>query len=399
MNTESADRPVISVVIVNFNGGPLLSEAVRAVLRSSVPVEVFVSDNGSKDGSLMPLSSLRTDPRLRIIENRVNLGFSRGNNVALKQAVGDYVLLLNPDCLIQPDTLASMLTAMADYPQTVMAGCLIRNPDGTEQAGCRRNVPSPWRTLVRVLNLNKLFPHHPRFRHIALTHEPLPDKPVFLEAISGAFMLIQRDALVQIGLLDEGYFLHCEDLDLCMQFHRMNRPILFVPGVEVIHYKGSCSAGRPIRILWYKHKGMVRFYRKFFRHQYPSVLMAMVVTAVWFRFSILVLGAVVRRIGPRQLGPSIQALSAVVSSRKPRPSPGRRKDDFPGFLDRTQRFYKAMVRQQTSLHRDSLPAVDRRRNSEQRALASAWSPATRGGSITMASRPRSGLSEENRDRE
>ena len=154
----SADRPVVSVVIVNFNGGPLLSEAVRAVLHSSVPVEVFVSDNGSKDGSLTPLLSLRTDPRLRIIENRVNLGFSRGNNVALKQAVGDYVLLLNPDCLIQPDTLASMLMAMADYPQAVMAGCLIRNPDGTEQAGCRRSVPSPWRTLVRVLHLNKLFP-------------------------------------------------------------------------------------------------------------------------------------------------------------------------------------------------------------------------------------------------
>ena len=120
---------VVSVVIVNFNGGPLLSEAVRAALHSSVPVEVFVSDNGSEDGSLTLLLSLRSDPRLRILENCANLGFSRGNNIALKQAVGDYVLLLNPDCLIQPDTLARMLTAMADYPQTVMAGCLIRNPE------------------------------------------------------------------------------------------------------------------------------------------------------------------------------------------------------------------------------------------------------------------------------
>ncbi len=398
MNTRSADRPVVSVVIVNFNGGPLLTEAVHAVLRSNVPVEVFVSDNGSQDDSLTPLLSLRTDPRLRILENRANLGFSRGNNIALKQAVGDFVLLLNPDCLIQPDTLARMLTAMADYPQAVMAGCLIRNPDGTEQAGCRRSVPSPWRTLVRVLHLHKLFPHHPRFRHIALTHEPLPDKPVFLEAISGAFMLIRRDALEQIGLLDEGYFLHCEDLDLCMQFHRKNRPILFVPDVEVVHYKGACSADRPIRVLWYKHKGMVRFYRKFFHHQYPSVLMAMVVTAVWFRFSILTFGAVVRRIGPRKQSPSMRALPAVTSSRAPRQYRGKRGGDFLGFLGRVHSFYKAMVRQQTSDHRASLPAADRRRDPEQRTLASAWPPHARGRSTTMVARPRPGLSEENRGR-
>ena len=396
MSKGSTDHPVVSVVIVNFNGGPLLNETVRAVLCSSVPVEVFVSDNGSKDGSLTPLSSLRTDPRLRIIENRANLGFSRGNNVALKQAVGDHVLLLNPDCLIQPDTLARMLTAMANYPQTVMAGCLIRNPDGTEQTGCRRSVPSPWRTLVRVLHLYKLFPHHPRFRHIALTQEPLPDKPVFLEAISGAFMLIRRDALEQIGLLDEGYFLHCEDLDLCLQFHRMNRLILFVPDVEVVHYKGTCSADRPIRVLWYKHKGMVRFYLKFFRHQYPSVLMVMVITAVWFRFSILALGAVVRSIGPRRLGPSMQVLPVTASSRKPRRSLGRRVGDFPGFLGRAQRFYKVIVRQKTSVHRASLPVGDRH-ESKQRTLASAWPPATRGGPATIMPSPRSGVAEENRD--
>lgn len=293
---RAKDRPVVSIVIVNYNGGALLFKAVRAALDSSVPVEVYVSDNGSTDSSLATLCELQNDPRLRIIENRANLGFSRGNNIALKHAQGEFVLLLNPDCVMAPDTLARMLEAMARFPEAAMAGCLIRNPDGTEQAGCRRRMPTPWRTLVRVLHLNVLFPHHPRFRNITFTREPLPDKPVFLEAISGAFMLIRRTALEQIGLLDEGYFMHCEDLDLCMQFHRSNRPVLFVPDVEVVHYKGTCSASRPLRVLWYKHRGMIRFYRKFFRHQYPPLLMALVVATVWARFSMLASMMTIRKI-------------------------------------------------------------------------------------------------------
>lgn len=281
------DHPRVSIIIVNFNGGALLRKAVRAALGSDVPVEVFVSDNGSIDESLAALQDLRRDPRLRVIENHNNLGFSRANNVALKHSTGEFVLLLNPDCVIRPDTLRRMLTAMERFPEAVMAGCLIRNSDGTEQAGCRRRMPTPWRTLVRVLHLNTLFPNHPRFRNITLAREPVPDQPVLLEAISGAFMLIRRTEFERVGLLDEGYFMHCEDLDLCMQFHRTNRPILFVPDVEVVHYKGTCSASRPLRVLWYKHKGMIRFYRKFFRHQYPPVLMALVIAAVLARFSLL----------------------------------------------------------------------------------------------------------------
>jgi hypothetical protein len=113
---------------------------------------------------------------------------------------------------------------------------------------------------------------------------PLPDRPVEVEAISGAFMLVRRSALEKVGPLDEGYFLHCEDLDWCMRFKQAGYQILFVPDVVVSHVKGGCSVNRPVFVEWHKHKGMIRFYRKFFRQRYPGVLMGLVFAAVWARF-------------------------------------------------------------------------------------------------------------------
>ena len=196
-------------------------------------------------------------------------------------------MLLNADAVIIPDTLARMLGVFAAYPETGMGGCLLRNPDGTEQVGCRRSIPTPWRSLVRVLRLGKLSPNHPRFRNFLLNKEPLPEKPIFVEAISGAFMLVRREALEQVGSMDEGYFLHCEDLDWCMRFRRTGWQILFVPHVEVTHYKGTCSKNRPIWVMFHMHRGMARLYRKFFLHQYPWPIMLLIIAAVWTRFLLL----------------------------------------------------------------------------------------------------------------
>ena len=287
-NINTSETPKVSIIVVNFNGGVLLADAVAAVLASTTSVEISLVDNGSDDGSIAQVRGrFGHDARLRIIENGRNLGFTSASNMALKQATGEYVLLLNPDCIVQPDTLAQVLSVMEPQPDIGMAGCLLRNRDGSEQAGCRRAVPTPWRTVVRVLHLNKLFPHHPRFRNFLLNHEPLPQEPITVEAISGAFMLVRRTAMEQVGLLDEGYFLHCDDLDWCMRFRQLGWKILFIPQVEALHHKGVCSGGHPVFVQWHKHKGMVRFYRKFFQHQYPLPLMAAVVTAVWLRFAIL----------------------------------------------------------------------------------------------------------------
>ena len=293
---------LVSVIVVNFNGGRLLAETVRSALASTVPVEVIVADNGSADGSMELLHELLGgDPRLRMIENGANLGFSRANNLALQYAGSDYLLFLNPDCLVYPDTLVEILGVISTRSDVGMAGCLIRNPDGTEQAGCRRSIPTPWRSLVRVLHLDRLFGRRGRFRSFVLAEDPLPSEPVEVEAISGAFMLVRRAALEAVGPLDEGYFLHCEDLDWCMRFREAGWSVLFVPGVEIMHYKGHCSGGRRVRVLWHMHRGMVRFYRKFFRHRYPGSVMVLVIAAVWTRFAILAAAAGARRLAGRRV--------------------------------------------------------------------------------------------------
>ena len=285
-----------SVVTVNFNAGPLLIDSARAVLVSSAPVELIVVDNGSTDGSVSALRAAVVDPRLTVIEAGANLGFARGSNVGIRASHGDEILLLNPDCIIETDTVERMRAVMEAHPEAGMAGCLIRNPDGTEQAGCRRAVPTPWRSLVRTFGLARVFPHHRRlFDDFVLAGRPLPDVPTPMEAISGAFMHVRRSALDEVGLLDEAYFLHCEDLDWCMRFRGAGRPILFVPDVAVVHHKGHSSRDRPVRVLWHMHRGMVRFYGKFFRHQYPRPLMWLVFAGVWLRFAATAARALVGR--------------------------------------------------------------------------------------------------------
>ncbi len=283
-----AAAPAVSVILVNYNGGRLLAECVRSVLDSTIPVQVIVSDNGSTDASLQQLqAACGTDVRLTTIAHGVNHGFARGNNLVLDRATGRYILFLNSDSVVQPDTIERMVRVMDAHPEAGMAGCLIHNSDGTEQAGCRRSDPTPWRALVHVLHLHALFPRSRLFRSFVLTGQPLPPQPGPVDAISGAFMLVRREALAQVGTLDEGYFMHCEDLDWCMRYRKAGWQILFVPDVSITHHKGGSSTSRPLPVLWHKHKGMMRYYRKFFRERYPRPLMWIVGIAVWARFLLL----------------------------------------------------------------------------------------------------------------
>ncbi|WP_024335020.1 glycosyltransferase family 2 protein [Desulfotignum balticum] len=282
--------PICSVLIVNYNGGELVLDSVRAVLISSVRVQVLVWDNASADGSPDSLEkAFAGESRFALFRYSENIGFAAGVNRLLEKAKGKFLLLLNPDCVLKTDTIETVAQVLDENPDAGMAGCLLRNPDGSEQAGCRRQVPTPWRSLVRVLHLDKVFPGHPRFQSISLNSTPLPDNPVEAEAISGAFMLVTRKALEDVGPLDDHYFMHCEDLDWCMRFRQKGWQILFVPDASAIHHQGHCSISRPIAVELYKHKGMLRFYDKFFRHQYPGLLMWLVKASVWLRFGLVTL--------------------------------------------------------------------------------------------------------------
>lgn len=269
------DDARVSIVVVAFNSGALLVECMIRALGSMFPLEVFVSDNGSYDGSIDVVEYLaRSDNRLHILRNGHNLGFAAANNRALALAPGRYVLFLNPDCLLQPDTIDRMVEALEIHPDAGMAGCLIRNPDGSEERSCRRESPTPRSLFGQLLGGNRE------------EARPVPTEPIAVEAISGAFMLVRKVDLERIGSFDEGYFLHWEDVDLCRRFRDAGRNILFVPDVEVLHFKGRSSRKRPVWVEWQKHRGLIRYFRKFHFPSWPAPFYWPVAAAIGLRFLI-----------------------------------------------------------------------------------------------------------------
>jgi GT2 family glycosyltransferase len=260
-----------------------------------------VVDNASTDLSLeLCAQRFPDEARLKFIRNRANLGFAVGCNIGASAAAEPYILFLNPDCVLSAGSLERMLRVLKANPAVGMAGGRLVNVDGTEQEGGRRAVPTPWRAFVRAFGLYRFNRRWPRlFYDFHLHKEPLPRSPVEVEAISGALMLVRRAAITDAGPWDEGYFLHCEDLDWCMRFQQKGWKIVFVPNAPVVHHKGTCSRSRPIFVEWHKHKGMMRFYRKFFRDKYPGVVMWGVAMGLWLRFGVVALFHGVRQGGRR----------------------------------------------------------------------------------------------------
>lgn len=284
----------ISTIIVNYNAGELLRSCVDSLLNCLLETEIIVVDNASSDGSLDALLGL---PRVRIIKNLVNVGFAAACNQGVRVAFAPLLLFLNPDSSFKPGALVKLLDAMGVDDRVGMVGGFLANPDGTEQGGGRRAVPTPWRSFVRAFGLHRFQDRWPKlFFDFHLHKQPLPDRSIEVEAISGACMLVKREAVADVGLWDEGYFLHCEDLDWCMRFRQKGWKILFVPSARVTHALGACGRSRPIFVEWHKHKGMMRFYRKFFRHQYPGALMWLVTLGVWLRFGAVAFYHAVQRV-------------------------------------------------------------------------------------------------------
>jgi len=291
--------PEISAIVVNYNAGVLLRNCVDSLLNCPLEVEVIVVDNASQDASL---SSLQGLDRAQIIRNTKNRGFAAACNQGIVLAKADNLLFLNPDCSFIPGTLQELLKYLHQDSKAGMAGGLLLNMDGTEQGGGRRAVPTPWRSFVRAFELSRFSHRWPKlFFDFHLHKQPLPDGPIEVEAISGACMLVKREVLAQVGTWDEEYFLHCEDLDWCMRIRQVGWKVLFVPTAQITHALGVCGRNRPVFVEWHKHKGMMRFYRKFFKHQYPGILMWLVALGIWLRFSLLVAYYTTQHIG-RVLG-------------------------------------------------------------------------------------------------
>lgn len=252
--------PSVDIIIVNYNAGALLRQCVESALASTaVQVRCLVVDNASTDDSLQQLLQLMPEgEQLRLIRNKRNLGFATAVNQGVAAGASEWFLLLNPDAQLPSDGLCSLLSTAQILGDAGLLGPVLLNPDGSEQRGARRDLPTPLDALLQGLQLHRVWPKLD-FNH---TSRPLPDEPARVPAISGACMLVRRQAHQQLSGFDDEYFLHFEDLDYCARMGAEGYGIYFVPSVAVIHAQGGCSQGAESRVGQHKAAGMRRFFAR-----------------------------------------------------------------------------------------------------------------------------------------
>lgn len=230
----------LSVIIVNYNVREFLDHALTSIRKAmrGMRGEVIVVDNASDDGSIEMLR--KRYPEVQRIVNSTNLGFARANNIALRRARGRYLLLINPDTIVQEDTFRVMVKFFEDHPEVGLAGCKILNPDGSFQLACRRSFPTPWVAFTKIVGLSALFAGSKLFGRYNLTYLN-PNESYEVDAVSGSFMMLRREVYERVGGLDEDFFMYGEDLDWCYRIQQAGWKIYYVPTTQIIHYKGEST--------------------------------------------------------------------------------------------------------------------------------------------------------------
>lgn len=230
----------LSIIIVNYNVKEFVLNLLGSISKalSNITTEIFVVDNASDDGSVDAIREKY--PSVNLIDNKKNVGFGSANNQALELAKGRFILLINPDTIVREDTFSKMISFFESNPNCGIAGCKVLNPDGSLQLACRRGFPGPWTSFTKVMGLSTLFPKSKLFARYNLTY--LDENQTYeVDAVSGAFMMIRREAYEKIGGFDPQFFMYGEDLDLCYRTQKAGYKVYYVHETEIIHYKGEST--------------------------------------------------------------------------------------------------------------------------------------------------------------
>ena len=277
----------VAVLIVNFNAGDALARCVESVLSQGRNLRVVVVDNASTDDSARRVHELYgRHENVMVVFNDHNRGFSAAVNQAagLVRASGEPLLLvLNPDCELFPGSLRGLVDTLVADPRAAMAGPSVVDRHGAPQRGTFRRFPDPWRGFLAFTGLWRLGRYLPGFQGVEPTGA-LPVEVTEAEALSGACMLLKAEDFVEVGGMDEGYGLHCEDLDLMYRLSQRGRARLFVPESRVYHEQGVSSSSRLAWVHWQKHRGMQRFYCKFQAPRHFFLFRWLVIAGIWLRF-------------------------------------------------------------------------------------------------------------------
>ena len=266
MTTDSSIKPDLSVVIVSYNVKYHLEQCLRSVQKASarLSTEVWVVDNASTDGSYSYLHE--RFPTFHFIQNEENVGFSRANNQAIEKSAGRYVLLLNPDTLVAEETLSQCVEFLDAHPEAGGCGVRMLNPDGSFAPESRRGLPTPFTSFCKMSGLGMLFPKSRTFGRYYMRYLDV-DEPNQIEVISGAFCMVRRKALDQVGLLDEDFFMYGEDIDLSYRLLQGGWQNWYLP-CPILHYKGESTVKSSFRYVHVFYNAMLIFFNKHFGHRY-----------------------------------------------------------------------------------------------------------------------------------
>lgn len=280
----------LSIIIVSYGTSKLTVETVASIEKSYPSevalgkYEVLVSDNNSPDDTLSLLKEYKKTSRMKllmIIPNKENFGFSKANNIAVKKAKGRYLLFLNPDTIMRPATLPTLIEFMDSHKDAGAVTCRIDIPGGGIDEASHRGFPTPWNAFTHFSGLEKMFPHSRLFAGYTRGWENLKNIHT-IPSIVGAFMLVRREAGEQIGWWDEDYFFYGEDLDFCYKLGEKKWKIYYVPDVSIVHY-GGVSSGikkhsqhlttadmeRKKTVQYHRFEAMKIFYKKHYMEKYP----------------------------------------------------------------------------------------------------------------------------------
>ncbi len=255
----------ISVIIVSYNVKYYIEQCINALLwiLRDVSSEVIVVDNHSKDGSVDYLKQ-KFGKRITLVSSNHNLGFAKANNVAIRHATGEYILLLNPDTIPTKASIIDTMAFMDAHPRAGGLGCRMLKADGESALESRRGLPTPMTAFYKMCGLCARYPSHPRFGHYYMSGISW-EEPHMIEVVSGAFFMLRRSALDETGLLDEDYFMYGEDIDLSCRLLEAGYENWYYPAM-ILHYKGESTYRSSFRYVHVFYEAMLIFFRKHYGH-------------------------------------------------------------------------------------------------------------------------------------
>jgi GT2 family glycosyltransferase len=278
----------LSVIIVSYNVKYFLEQCLHSVEKASehIAVEICVVDNNSADGSVQMVAE--KFPDVKLIANDVNLGFAKANNQAIRMASGKYILLLNPDTLVQEDTFSKCVTHMDEFSDIGCLGVKMIDGAGNFLPESKRALPTPGVAFYKIFGFSALFPRSKTFGRYHLSYLN-KDKIHDVDVISGAFMLLRKSALEKSGLLDEVFFMYGEDIDLSYRIKLAGYRNVYFPLTTIIHYKGESTKKGSINYVIVFYNAMIIFAQKHFARNTARYYALFIHTAIYFRAGLSIL--------------------------------------------------------------------------------------------------------------